>query len=543
MSSDPDETHNDDPQDDPKDDPKGTPDEIHVEIRDIALDDAPDDEDSPDYYYRRGNEYYERGAFETAIEHYTKAISMSPDTNPDLHKYYYNRGLAYACLENYQKALLDVQKTATLKPDFAEAQYILGLCYEYMHMMDVAIEQYKKALTINPDFSDAKNRLERCESNKNKPKSETLISSKPSNIDYSEVLERVSRLEREGRYGEALDAVEDVLKNDRDNFNLLLCRRILVEKVSEHDCEVVFGLEELKDAFDRLVVCPLKHAKHPLYQAPIVQSSKGITLHGPPGCGKNLFVKNAAKKAGIILIEVVLSEILSMWSGESEKRLTAVFNEAISIAKTGKPVMLFIDELDALGFARSMTPEAHEASWQRELPATFLRLFNEVEKIPNLVIVGATNCFWSVDFALKRPGRLGGAIIYVPPPDEKTRESMFRHFSKDTPGHDKIDFKRLAAHSEWDSGADINSICKDVHLTVAREIVKHKRTNTKATTEDYEWYIDRKMPQTLPWARKVSSALAKGKIEDYEIDGRLLDDLRRVRAMDIKFKGDKRKKA
>jgi len=204
--------------------------------------------------------------------------------------------------------------------------------------------------------------------------------------------------------------------------------------------------------------------------------------------------------------------------------------------------MLFIDELDALGFSRGLTPETGEASWHRDLSTTFLRLFNEVEKIPNIVIVGATNCFWAVDFALKRPGRLGGTIIYVSPPDEKTREAMFRHFSKDTPGHDKIDFKKLAAHSEWHSGADIHSICKDVHLMITREIVKRRKTDTEATTEDYEWFIDRKTPQTLSWAKKVSTALTEGKIEDYEVDPRLLDDIRRFRSMDSKFKPDKPKK-
>jgi SpoVK/Ycf46/Vps4 family AAA+-type ATPase len=349
-----------------------------------------DDEDPSDIDYRKGNERYEKGDFDKAIEYYSKAIDESRENNPNLHKYFYNRGLACACLERYQQALSDVQKVLELKPDFAEAYYILGLCYEYMQMLDQAIEQYKKALDRNPDFKDAKNRLELAESKKRERINQP---SKPSQQDHSETLKRVRILEEQGSYGEALTIIEEARKNDPDNFKLLGPRRILIEKIRANKCEVIFGLEELKDTFDRIVICPLIYANHHLYQVPIVQSSKGMILYGPPGCGKNLFVRVMAKRAGITLIEVVLSEILSMWSGESEKHLTAVFENAIELAKSGKPVMLFFDEVDAIGFARGLAQELDEASWSRHLRSTFLRLFNEVEDIPNLMIIGATNCF------------------------------------------------------------------------------------------------------------------------------------------------------
>ena len=119
---------------------------------------------------------------------------------------------------------------------------------------------------------------------------------------------------------------------------------------------------------------------------------------------------------------------------------------------------------------------------------------------------------------------------------------MFRFFSKDTPGHHRVNYKRLRAHSQWLSGADINGVCKDVHLEIAREIVKYKRVNAKAKTEDYEWYVDRRMPQVLSWTRKVAAAWTEGKIEDYEIDRQLLYDIQRVRVMDRKFARGKPKR-
>jgi SpoVK/Ycf46/Vps4 family AAA+-type ATPase len=501
---------------------------------------ATEDEDAADDYYREGNRFYEKGDFDNAIAFYTKAIECSSSNNPNLYKYHYNRGLAHACKEEYVKALSDVQKVIDLMPGFAEANLILGLIYEYMHQLDDAISQYRIALKKNPDFADAKNRLELAYSKKSKPAE--IRWSKPSCEDHSGTLNKAAVLEEQGSYGEALMLLEEALRKDVDNFNLLLHRRILLDKIRGNKCEVVFGLEEFKDTFDKLVICPLLYRDDILYQAQVVQSSKGLILYGPPGCGKNLVVREMAREAGLRLMQVVLSEILNMYQGESEKRLTQIFHEAIEAAMTGQPVMLFIDEVDALGFARGMTAGPEEPSWSRHLIATFLRLFNEIEDIPNLVVVGATNSFWSVDDALKRPGRLGDSIMYIPPPDEKARESMFRYFSKDTPGHQKLDCKKLASITPFLSGADIKSVCRDVHLEICREIVKYKRIRTKAKTENYEWYIDTRKPTVLSWTHKVEKALDEGKIQRFELDPQLVKDIRLAHSLDRRYIGRTRRK-
>jgi SpoVK/Ycf46/Vps4 family AAA+-type ATPase len=500
------------------------------------------DKDMADDFYKEGNLHYEKGDFEKAIDFYTKGIECSPVDNPNLYKSYYNRGLAHACQEEYVKALADVQKVVELMPNFPDAYYILGLCCEYLDQLDIAIWQYKRALEKKPDFTDAMNRMELCYSKKKKQSEHQPQPSKPSQQDHSETLTNVRKLKEKGSLDEALILLEKTLKKDPDNFKLLLQRRILIDEIRGNKCEVVFGLEEFEDAFDRLVICPLKYAGDILYQAPIAQSSKGLILYGPPGCGKNIFVRVMAKQAKIKLIEVVLSEVLNMWAGESEKRIAQIFHEAIEVATSGQAVMIFIDEVDALGFARSMTPGPEEASWSRHLIDTFLRLFNEIEDIPNLVVVGATNSFWSVDDALKRPGRLGDSIMYIPPPDEKTRESMFKYFSKDTPGHQKINYGRLAAITPFLSGADIKSICKDVHLEIAREIVKYGRTRTKAKNEHYEWYIDKKNPTVLSWTRKVEKALAEEKIQNSELDPQLLNDIKLAHSLDRESTRTKRRK-
>jgi SpoVK/Ycf46/Vps4 family AAA+-type ATPase len=250
-----------------------------------------------------------------------------------------------------------------------------------------------------------------------------------------------------------------------------------------------------------------------------------MTLHGPPGCGKTSIIVSIARENGIEVVEIVLSEILSMWSGESEKRLTQAFETAKEIARSGRPVIVFIDELDSLGIARSVTLESGEGSWSRDLRNTFRRLLNEVRDIPNLAIVGATNYLWSVDVALKRPGRMGASIIYVPPPDTKTREEIFRLYSEETPGHESLDYKKLAEMTQWFSGDDIQNVCREVYNAVARRIIMKEQEKAVASMKDYKRFINERIPTCLSWIQDVARAWIEGRIRNNEVDKRLLVDI------------------
>lgn len=414
----------------------------------MTTDDIADDIASADSLYRAGNEYYEKGLFKNAIALYSQAIVRSPEDNPKIYKYFYNRGLALCCLERYPDGKNDIQKVLELKPDFAEAWYILGLSKEYLNDLNGATEAFDKALKLNPDFKDAQNRKELIKSKKRSAHSNLVSkasSTKGNPHEHDATLEQVRDLEKQGEFDEALKLVEETLSKDPDDFQLLLTKRVLMGRImARSKPDTLIGLGGVKDICDREFVYKIKNFEHPFYKALIVQSSFGMTLHGPPGCGKTSIIFQIAKENGIEVVEIVISEILNMWSGESEKRLTQAFETAKNIAKSGRPVILFIDELDSLGIARSATLETGESSWSRDLRNTFRRLLNDVKDIPNLAIVGATNYIWSVDVALKRPGRLGASIIYVPPPDTETREEIFKLYSKETPGHETIDYKKLA---------------------------------------------------------------------------------------------------
>lgn len=476
--------------------------------------------------YKIANEFYERGDFVKAIDLYSEAIRNACEDDAERFKYHYNRGLALCCLERYVEGKADIMRVLELKPDFAEGWYILGLAKEYLNDIDGAVESYETALKVNPDFKDAKNRKELAQSKKQKSRSGLISkasSSKKDAQEHSETLEEIRELSKDGRFEKALEVAEEALRKDPDDFQLLLSRRLLIGKMGK--ALELCGLDDVKDMFDMFIINRIKNANKSIYKVRIAQCSTGIILHGPPGCGKTAFTLAIAKQEGIELVEVVLSEILNMWSGESEKRLAQIFEVVKEMAKSGKPVILFIDELDALGIARSVTIESIEGSWSRDLRNTFRRLFSEIENIPNLAIIGATNYIWSVDAALKREGRLGTCIMYVPPPDAKTREEIFKLYSKDTPGHENLNFKKLGKITEGFSPADIKKICRKVHFEIARKITKENRKDAAADTTYYERYIKKETPTTPGWIRSIARAWAEGKIEDDELDPRLLADI------------------
>lgn len=478
--------------------------------------DSDSDGRSSDFFYKQANEHYEKRDYEGAIGLYSDAIAL----DHGIYKYFFNRGLAEACLKRYDDALEDFHEVVKIKEDSAEGHYMIGLCFERKKMICKAISEYDKALKLKPDFKEAQDRKGHCESKRRqRPHNQAT---KKSACD-SAVGELVKSLEEDGTISNVLTVLQKLGKTDDP---LLTPQRRTISAKAEVPPrgEVVCGLKEFKDTIEKTIITPLMFSNHPIYQVPIAQTSKGIILHGPPGCGKTLSVTKLAKENGIELVEVVISEVLNMWVGESEKRITKVFNSAKEIARNGRPVILFIDELEALGFNPSMTAESDEQSWCRQLIATFRMLFNDIQNIPNLIVIGATNRVWSVDEALKRPGRLGSAIIYCPPPDEPTREELFRHYSRDTPGHESLDFRKLAEKAQWYSGDDIRCICRDAHFEIAMRIVKGQHS-AHATTEDFLRLIKGRSSQVITWLRQTAQAYREGKIGDNEIEKQLRDDI------------------
>ncbi|MDP6397167.1 MAG: tetratricopeptide repeat protein [Candidatus Marinimicrobia bacterium] len=106
-------------------------------------------------YYNQGNDYYNQGDYDIAIQFYENAIVLKPDYADA----YINLGVAYDEQENYDKAIEAYKKVIEIDPDYALAYYNLGLAYDEQDNYDKAIQSYEKAIEVDPDYAKAYNNL------------------------------------------------------------------------------------------------------------------------------------------------------------------------------------------------------------------------------------------------------------------------------------------------------------------------------------------------------------------------------------------------
>ncbi|MEZ5148020.1 MAG: ATP-binding protein [Bacteroidales bacterium] len=211
--------------------------------------------------------------------------------------------------------------------------------------------------------------------------------------------------------------------------------------------EDVGGMDAVKKEIDLKIIKPALHPE--LYKAYGKKTGGGILLYGPPGCGKTFIAKATAGQVNARFVNVSLDDILDMWVGNSEKNLHDIFE----LARRNTPCVLFIDEIDALGASRSDMKQ----SSGRHLINQFLQELDGINHSNDgVLIIGATNTPWNLDPAFRRPGRFD-RIIFVPPPDEYSRETILRLKLKNKPSG-AIDLKNIARKTTNYSGADIDAI-------------------------------------------------------------------------------------
>jgi SpoVK/Ycf46/Vps4 family AAA+-type ATPase len=128
-------------------------------------------------------------------------------------------------------------------------------------------------------------------------------------------------------------------------------------------------------------------------------------------------------------------------------------HEIFELARVNTPCVLFIDEIDALGASRSDMKQ----SSGRHLINQFLQELDGIDSAnEGVLIIGATNTPWNLDGAFRRPGRFD-RIIFIPPPDMVTRQSILKLKLKGKPVG-TIDSETIAKKTEGYSGADIDAI-------------------------------------------------------------------------------------
>jgi SpoVK/Ycf46/Vps4 family AAA+-type ATPase len=186
---------------------------------------------------------------------------------------------------------------------------------------------------------------------------------------------------------------------------------------------------------------------------------------------------------------VRIEEILDPYFGVSERNLHDVFEQA----RRASPCVLFLDEIDAMGFAR----RKQGGGAGRPLVN---QLLEELDAIggdnADMLILAATNAPWDVDDALKRPGRFD-RTVFVPPPDEHARLRILEQLTAERP-HDKLDLKRVVKRTPLFSGADLRALVERAIDSVIDEALDTGR-EPPLRDEHLERALSDLRPTTLEW--------------------------------------------
>lgn len=190
---------------------------------------------------------------------------------------------------------------------------------------------------------------------------------------------------------------------------------------------------------------------------------KGALLVGPPGTGKTLLAKAVAGEAGVPFFSMSGSDFVEMFVGVGASRVRDLFRQA----KEKSPCIIFIDEIDAVGRARSKNP-AMGGNDERE--NTLNALLTEMDGFgtnSGVIILAATNRADMLDSALLRAGRFDRQI-YVDLPDLNERKEVFKVHLRPVKTDSSVDIDFLARQTPGFSGADIANVCNEAALIAAR---------------------------------------------------------------------------
>ena len=190
---------------------------------------------------------------------------------------------------------------------------------------------------------------------------------------------------------------------------------------------------------------------------------KGALLVGPPGTGKTLLAKAVAGEANVPFFSISGSDFVEMFVGVGASRVRDLFRQA----KEKSPCIVFIDEIDAVGRARSKNG-GFSSNDERE--NTLNQLLTEMDGFgtnSGVIILAATNRADILDKALMRAGRFDRQI-HVELPDLKEREEVFQVHLRGLKLAEDFDLEFLAKHTPGFSGADIANVCNEAALTAAR---------------------------------------------------------------------------
>jgi len=277
--------------------------------------------------------------------------------------------------------------------------------------------------------------------------------------------------------------VRVALKSDSYELHLILPNKVdplvslmKVEKVPDSTYEMIGGCDKQIKELKEVVELPIKHPE--LFEALGIQQPKGVLMYGPPGTGKTLLARAVAHHTDCTFIRVSGSELVQKYIGEGSRMVRELF----VMARENAPCIIFMDEIDSIGSARSGRGDS-------EVQRTMLELLNQLdgfESTQNIKIIMATNRIDILDPALLRPGRIDRKIEF-PKPDENARFDVINIHSRKMNLTRGINLKKIADQANGASGAELKGICTEAGMYALRERRVH------VTQEDFEMAVSKVM--------------------------------------------------
>ena len=222
----------------------------------------------------------------------------------------------------------------------------------------------------------------------------------------------------------------------------------------------VAGVEEAKEELQEIVRFLQEPESYGRLGARI---PKGVLLVGPPGCGKTLLARAVAGEAGVPFFSISGSEFVEMFVGVGAARVRDLFEQARKTA----PCIIFIDELDALGRARGLSPVSGGGDEKEQTLNQLLAELDGFDPSSGVVLLSATNRPEILDTALLRPGRFDRQIL-VDRPDKLGRIAILEvHLRRITLGPD-VQPEKIAELTAGFTGADLANLVNESAILATR---------------------------------------------------------------------------